>query len=1285
MRAPCLSEAMAQAYADPDCSSSSSLPLSLSTRQSPKLRRSRNGRHTKSNIISSLLLLLLALPIASALFDPGLSEPTKELPSDSAISNQGGLASSRGSSLSLISPKGQPISLHPDCRRTSDLFDNVCHNPWSPFSSSQRKQKGLTQSEIVICPLGETRQNGEKERVFAITGTITLPETIYEDVEASSSSIITATLGDKGGDWPKPGDEGFWRQRDGELEWVPTEVRALLETDVTPANIPKMDTSKGESASTPDVAQVKEYDEWSASIGGEDSKTWLSFEQWKADYLAAEREQEKQKHAAGKKQKADKAKEKKNGAQASLNNATEGATEPQQSLISSQETNLTTDSIVHLANGTAPSSPLSSEEGNQPLSENVEESQQSKETEISNFPEPTHPSVVKADTSQDTGSIPAVGDPSSQLSTLKHRWNFASLDCAAVVHRANPSAKFTSSILSEKKDRYMLSPCPESGGSDQQFVVVELCDEISVDTIVLANYEFFSRMFKRFRVRVSRNLNGGEGDWYDIGTFRARNVRGLQVFNTMPPTADSRFFRYVRIDFLEHYGSEYYCPISLLRVYGLTQMDDYIREEEEMRKQREVELTLEESESIDEEEDEDVYQKETALESVTSTNGVEQHTETAETPVSSAAASTSSPIHSTSLPTVEPIAPITTEEVAEATFTAVQDAKGTLSNFSSKKAEVEASNKAHDAAPTPLEGHESALSKPSIDIAKTYENNTANDNASMQMENLTVANSTALFNKVDVNASDIASGRVVNESGSEHMSAANSTASSLPIAAVNATNSAPRSAAQASTSDTIKLAGGNQPPHQGGSESIYRTITKRLNTLEMNATLSLQYMEHSRQQLREVFGRMERNQREKIAEMLQELNSSNWRQIESLKRRQQVDLQQAIFEFDKHRQQTDAERRALLAQVHILSNEVILEKRFGIAQLVLLLGLFVFMAMTRGSKAAPLIHQGLARISKTSPLNMDDSISSPVATIRGSNSPGNLARMNNLASSKPRSSSPDKTRQQSLRSQLPSTPRSGKQYRGSGRVVHLRGNSHIKSVTKKGRLNGFMSPSPFHVRNSISSSTTSDQHRRQSLQDQETALVINSPSVRPNIELITAELPDRAGIETPVQRYAPQARSFFNRESTPTNFMEAKQANVDGAVLPLPTSSATSTIDESFNSDWGTERSDDDNESHTSQDWDNEMKAIDAVNKTTFHSPILSVPQSPISNPVYRIHDSDAEEDSPKWNSVKSRRSLKRPGSSGSWQANGQSRVHTPTNHTTTSSPRRTFSPFHKNAEIEIN
>ena len=44
--------------------------------------------------------------------------------------------------------------------------------------------------------------------------------------------------------------------------------------------------------------------------------------------------------------------------------------------------------------------------------------------------------------------IYAVEDATSALAELKHRWNYASLDCAAMMHQANPLAKFAHAILS---------------------------------------------------------------------------------------------------------------------------------------------------------------------------------------------------------------------------------------------------------------------------------------------------------------------------------------------------------------------------------------------------------------------------------------------------------------------------------------------------------------------------------------------------------------------------------------------------------------------------------------------------------------------------------------------------------------------------------------------------------------------------------------------------------------------------------------------------------------------
>lgn len=150
---------------------------------------------------------------------------------------------------------------------------------------------------------------------------------------------------------------------------------------------------------------------------------------------------------------------------------------------------------------------------------------------------------------------------------LTDRFNYASLDCSARIHLTHRSAKSASSILSSKRDKYMLSPCREG----KQFVIVELCEDIRIDTVQMANYEFFSGVFKDFEVSVAKTYN--PDSWVDAGRYRAKNIRGVQSFH--PPRSLRDFYRFIRIDFRSHYGNEYYCPISLLRVYGLTHLEQW--------------------------------------------------------------------------------------------------------------------------------------------------------------------------------------------------------------------------------------------------------------------------------------------------------------------------------------------------------------------------------------------------------------------------------------------------------------------------------------------------------------------------------------------------------------------------------------------------------------------------------------------------------------------------------------------------------------------------------------
>ena len=72
----------------------------------------------------------------------------------------------------------------------------------------------------------------------------------------------------------------------------------------------------------------------------------------------------------------------------------------------------------------------------------------------------------------------------------------------------------------------MLSPC----GAKPQFVVVELCEDIRIDTVQLANFEFFSGVFKEFTVSVAKTYAAADAEgWTVVGTYVGKNVRGVQV------------------------------------------------------------------------------------------------------------------------------------------------------------------------------------------------------------------------------------------------------------------------------------------------------------------------------------------------------------------------------------------------------------------------------------------------------------------------------------------------------------------------------------------------------------------------------------------------------------------------------------------------------------------------------------------------------------------------------------------------------------------------------------
>ncbi|PQP99700.1 uncharacterized protein Pyn_02740 [Prunus yedoensis var. nudiflora] len=101
----------------------------------------------------------------------------------------------------------------------------------------------------------------------------------------------------------------------------------------------------------------------------------------------------------------------------------------------------------------------------------------------------------------------------------------------------------------------------------RKFVIVELAEETLVDAVKIANFEHYSSNFKEFE--LSGSLSYPADAWSPLGSFVAANVKHAQTFKLPEP----KWVRYLKLDLLSHYGSEFYCTLSVLEVYGINAIE----------------------------------------------------------------------------------------------------------------------------------------------------------------------------------------------------------------------------------------------------------------------------------------------------------------------------------------------------------------------------------------------------------------------------------------------------------------------------------------------------------------------------------------------------------------------------------------------------------------------------------------------------------------------------------------------------------------------------------------
>ncbi|XP_026389552.1 SUN domain-containing protein 4-like [Papaver somniferum] len=147
-------------------------------------------------------------------------------------------------------------------------------------------------------------------------------------------------------------------------------------------------------------------------------------------------------------------------------------------------------------------------------------------------------------------------------------YNYASASKGAKVLDFNKEAKGASHILGKDKDKYLRNPC----SAELKFVVIELSEETLVDTIEVANFEHHSSNLRDFQVLGSSVYPTDK--WVSLGNITARNAKHVQRFDLEEP----KWVRYIKFNLLNHYGSEFYCTLSAVGVYGMDAVEQMVED-----------------------------------------------------------------------------------------------------------------------------------------------------------------------------------------------------------------------------------------------------------------------------------------------------------------------------------------------------------------------------------------------------------------------------------------------------------------------------------------------------------------------------------------------------------------------------------------------------------------------------------------------------------------------------------------------------------------------------------
>ncbi|KAH8910151.1 hypothetical protein BR93DRAFT_925184 [Coniochaeta sp. PMI_546] len=502
--------------------------------------------------------------------------------------------------------------------------------------------------------------------------------------------------------------------------------------------------------------------------------------------------------------------------------------------------------------------------------------------------------------------------------TCKERFSYSSFDAGATVLKTSPGAKNAKSILVENKDSYMLLECH----TKNKFVIVELSDDILVDTVVLANFEFFSSMIRKFRVSVSDRYPVKLDKWVELGTFEARNSRDIQAFLIEHPQI---YTKYIRIEFLTHYGNEYYCPVSLLRVHGTRMLDSW-KEPDNGRDDDETEATID---STSEEQISETPQQESepVEETPQPSNTTEQ------------------------IPILEPVVIAPVSEINRTQWQPIFDYEVILGTCSIEGSTTDSptpvaaeSNSAEGNSSASATGGQTPTDVPSLASRKATSVSVSGEAQIKNLSSLSSKGATSAPAPIPSTDSAASSKMPAASPSSKHQHPSpkpnlTETVSSPPSAKVSSSIASTKNKTSTSTASSAS------PTVQ---ESFFKTVTKRLQHLETNTSLSLQYIEEQSRFLQEALQKMEKRQISRVDAFLDSLNKTVFAELRNVRAQYDQIWQSTVIALESQREQSQRETVALSERLSLLADEVVFQKRMAILQSVLLLAALVLVIFSRG-------------------------------------------------------------------------------------------------------------------------------------------------------------------------------------------------------------------------------------------------------------------------------------------------------------------------------------------------